>query len=72
MLRADGRLASFRVDAVRRYSKHAFPTALVYGNTNYAALRLITCGGPFDSATGSYEDNIIVWASLKTATPAKS
>jgi sortase (surface protein transpeptidase) len=71
VLRADGRLATFRVDAVRRYSKHAFPTTLVYGNTNHAALRLITCGGPFDSATGSYEDNIIVWASLKSATAAK-
>ena len=64
VLRADRRTATFRVDDVRRYSKSAFPTALVYGNTNHAALRLITCGGPFNSATGSYEDNVIVWASL--------
>jgi LPXTG-site transpeptidase (sortase) family protein len=62
--RTDGRLATFTVNDVRRYSKHAFPTALVYGNTNHAALRLITCGGPFDASTGSYEDNVIVWASL--------
>jgi hypothetical protein len=25
-------------------------------------LALVTCGGPFDSATGHYLDNIIVWA----------
>jgi sortase (surface protein transpeptidase) len=68
ILRADGQIAVFRVDAVRRYSKSAFPTALVYGNTNHAALRLITCGGAFDAATGSYTDNIIVWASLATVT----
>jgi sortase (surface protein transpeptidase) len=66
--RADGRVATFTVNDVRRYSKHAFPTALVYGNTNHAALRLITCGGAFDAATGSYEDNVIVWASLASAT----
>jgi sortase (surface protein transpeptidase) len=62
--RSDGRVATFTVNDVRRYSKQAFPTALVYGNTNRAALRLITCGGPFDASTGSYEDNVIVWASL--------
>jgi hypothetical protein len=27
-------------------------------------LRLITCGGPFDRATGHYVDNIIVYAHL--------
>lgn len=64
ILRTDGEVAAFTVDDVRRYSKNAFPTALVYGNTNHAALRLITCGGPFDSTTGSYRDNVIVWASL--------
>jgi hypothetical protein len=37
--------------------------ALVYGNTDHAALRLITCGGPFDSA-GHYRDNVVVLASL--------
>jgi hypothetical protein len=27
----------------------------------------VTCGGPFDSATGHYLDNIIVYAHLVTA-----
>jgi hypothetical protein len=62
--RADGRVAVFAVDEVKRYHKAAFPTQVVYGNTDHAALRLITCGGPFDRDTGSYMDNIVVMASL--------
>jgi hypothetical protein len=65
--RADGSTAVFTVTDVLRYHKKAFPTALVYGNTNHAALRLITCGGSFDSTTGHYVDNIIVLASLSAA-----
>jgi LPXTG-site transpeptidase (sortase) family protein len=70
--RTDRRVVTFTVNDVRRYSKNAFPTALVYGNTNHAALRLITCGGPFDAATGSYEDNVIVWASLTSVAAGES
>ena len=62
--RADGLVGVFGVDGVRRYPKNHFPTQLVYGNTDHAALRLITCGGPFDYATGHYVDNIVVFASL--------
>lgn len=62
--RADGSVAVFQVDDVRRYHKTAFPSQLVYGNTDHAALRLVTCGGPFDRATGHYIDNIVVFASL--------
>lgn len=62
--RADGLVAIFRVDGVRLYPKADFPTQLVYGPTNHAALRLITCGGPFDNATGHYLENIVVFASL--------
>jgi sortase (surface protein transpeptidase) len=62
--RADGLVAVFKVDGVRRFPKDHFPTRLVYGNTDNAALRLITCGGPFDYATRHYVDNIVVFASL--------
>jgi len=62
--RADHTTAVFRVDAVRRYAKDSFPTAVVYGNTDHAALRLITCGGAFDHASGHYRDNIVVFAHL--------
>ena len=69
--RADGSTAIFAVDDVRRYRKSQFPTKLVYGNTKHAALRLITCGGPIDPATGHYRDNLVVWASLVGATGVK-
>ena len=62
--RADGLVADFRVDGVRHYPKDHLPSQLIYGNTRHAALRLITCGGPFDHATGHYVDNIVVFASL--------
>ena len=62
--RADGSVAVFAVDDVHRYHKTQFPTRLVYGNTDHAALRLVSCGGPFDRATGEYLDNVIVTASL--------
>ncbi|HUQ40199.1 MAG TPA: class F sortase [Acidimicrobiales bacterium] len=62
--RADGQEARFAVDGVRVYAKDRFPTKLVYGDTRHAALRLLTCGGPFDRATGHYADNVIVFASL--------
>jgi len=62
--RADRSVAVFSVEGVRRYAKASFPTQIVYANTDHAALRLITCGGPFNRATGHYRDNIVVMASL--------
>lgn len=64
VVRDDGSVAVFAVEDVRRFSKSDFPTQLVYGNTDHAALRLITCGGPFDRGTGHYRDNVVVTASL--------
>jgi hypothetical protein len=60
--RADGSLAGFGVFAVRTYAKVRFPTAAVYGPVPAAELRLITCGGTFDPATGHYLSNVIVFA----------
>ncbi|OLB74604.1 MAG: hypothetical protein AUI14_23075 [Actinobacteria bacterium 13_2_20CM_2_71_6] len=56
------RWVAFRVVAVGRYPKNAFPTAEVYGPTPDPQLRLITCGGTFDSAQRSYVDNTVVYA----------
>jgi LPXTG-site transpeptidase (sortase) family protein len=61
---ADGKVAVFAVDGVQKVAKDAFPTAAVYGKAAFPSLRLITCGGPFDRATGHYVDNIIVYAHL--------
>ena len=60
--RADGTLAVFRVTAVRTYLKARFPTAAVYGPAPGPQLRLITCGGTFDPALGSYLSNVVVYA----------
>ena len=60
--RADGTTAEFRVTSIQTYLKDRFPTAEVYGPTPDAELRLITCGGAFDSATGHYLSNIVVYA----------
>jgi hypothetical protein len=62
--RADATLAVFSVTAVRSYPKSGFPTSAVYGPTPDAELRLITCGGTFDPATGHYLSNTIAYASL--------
>jgi sortase (surface protein transpeptidase) len=62
--RPDGKVAAFVVDSMTSVSKDAFPTVRVYGPVARAELRLITCGGRFDSSSGHYDDNIIVFAHL--------
>jgi sortase (surface protein transpeptidase) len=62
----DGRTLVFRVQRTERYPKDKFPTEAVYFPTLDRGLRLITCGGDFDYAKGSYVDNIVVYATLVT------
>jgi len=62
--RADGTVATFQVGRVERHAKEDFPSNEVYGDVDWAALRLITCGGIFDEDTGNYADNVIVFARL--------
>jgi Sortase domain len=64
---ANGVTAIFRVTGVREYAKDKFPAATIYGPTPNAALRLITCGGAFDGATGHYLGSTVVFASLSTS-----
>jgi sortase family protein len=67
---ADGITAIFRVTGVREYLKSSFPARTIYGATDFAALRLITCGGAFDNATGHYLSSTVVFASLASSRPA--
>jgi hypothetical protein len=67
---ADGVTAIFRVTGVREYEKSHFPAKAIYGTTDFAALRLITCGGAFDYATGHYLSSTVVFASLTSSRPA--
>jgi hypothetical protein len=64
---ADGITAVFRVTGVRQYLKSKFPAKTIYDATRYAALRLITCGGVFDDATGHYLSSTVVFASLTSS-----
>lgn len=68
--RSDDTVAEFRVDRVVSYPKDKFPTLEVYGNTDSAQLRLITCGGKFDSRSGSYESNVVAFATLVSSRTA--
>lgn len=63
---SDGTTRTFTVDRSERAAKSAFPTSDVYGTTPTAQLRLITCDGVFDTATGHYTDNLIVFADLSS------
>jgi hypothetical protein len=67
---ADGVTAVFRVTGVREYAKSRFPARTIYGTADFAALRLITCGGAFDYATGHYLSSTVVFASLASSRPA--
>jgi LPXTG-site transpeptidase (sortase) family protein len=67
--RADGVTAVFAVDGVQKAAKTNFPTSDVYGSVPYPALRLVTCGGPFDAKSGSYLDSIVVYAHLSGIVP---
>lgn len=60
--RTNGAVEHFTVTEVQSTPKASFPTSEVYGNTSDPELRVITCGGQFDSATGHYLNNIIVFA----------
>lgn len=64
---ADGRTVTFAVQAIEQHPKASFPSRRVLGATPEPTLRLITCGGAFDSNAGSHLDNVIVFADLVSA-----
>lgn len=62
--RVDGSTVSYVVDFLESHDKDEFPTDAVYGPTEQPTLRLVTCGGDFDFGVRTYEENVIVFASL--------
>ena len=66
---ANGAVAHFAVTSVASYLKTQFPGQLVYASHGYRALQLVTCGGQFDSSTGHYLSNTVVFTSLVGTTP---
>jgi len=69
---ADRQVAVFKITGVRLYPKDQFPTSTVYGSTDYAALRLITCGGTFDEQSRHYDSNVVAFASLVSSHPTQA
>jgi len=63
--RADGSTATFKVTQMSEYPRDSFPTQAVYGNINYAGIRLITCGGTFSYQNYEYSDNIVAYGILQ-------
>jgi hypothetical protein len=64
---ADGVVATFKVTSVVMYQKTQFPDQQVYGSSGSSELQLVTCGGTFDSQTGHYLSNIVVYSSFVSA-----
>jgi hypothetical protein len=58
---SSGETFDYRVRSVVRYGKRALPLG-IYARDGPPRLVLVTCGGPFDAATGHYRDNIVVTA----------
>jgi len=70
--RDDGTTAVFAVDRLERHAQSGFPTRQVYGDLDYAGLRLITCSGTFDRGIQRYSHNLIVFARLVTDSEVES
>ena len=65
--REDGTTVTFVTERTEQVPKTSFPTERVYGDTRLPTLRLVTCGGSFDSGSGHYRDNVIVYATRKAS-----
>jgi sortase (surface protein transpeptidase) len=61
---ADGARSNFTVRDAEQQHKDDLPVERIWNDTDATVLRLITCGGEFDSAARSYRDNVVVYAVL--------
>jgi sortase (surface protein transpeptidase) len=59
-----GSSVRFVARSMIRVHKSSFPTKRVYARTSQPTLRLITCAGTLNPATGRHPDNYIVFATL--------
>lgn len=60
---ADGTPHTYAVTSTRNAPKTALDRGELFRTTGPAALVLLTCGGPYDRATHSFEENVVVSAS---------
>jgi Sortase domain len=66
---ADGVTAQFKVTSASTYPKANFPDQEVYASHGFSGLQLVTCTGVFDSETGHYLSNAVVYTSLVALIP---
>lgn len=59
---AEGARHVYRVTTVEKISKEVVPWGEYFSTAGAPRLVLVTCGGEYDPAVGSYEDNYIVTA----------
>ncbi len=59
---SDGSMRHFRVEARAIYTKEELPLDTVFARHGPPVLTLITCGGGFSRAAGSYDSNVVVYA----------
>lgn len=59
---SDGTLRTYVVESLTYYEKATLPVAELFARDGAPALVVITCGGPFDSSTGRYRDNVVAVA----------
>jgi hypothetical protein len=55
------KVTRWTVTRLQIVDKDALPAAL-FVNSGSPQLAVVSCGGPFDSGTGHYADNVIAWA----------
>jgi sortase (surface protein transpeptidase) len=59
-----GDCAVFQVDSSETILKTKLPTEKIWNDTQESVIRLVTCGGAYDSKTGHYLSNVIVYGHL--------
>ncbi|WP_404434057.1 class F sortase [Microbacterium lacus] len=59
---SDGTSVTYAIESVTYYEKSTLPTDQLFAREGAKTLVIITCGGPFDSSTGSYRDNVVAIA----------
>lgn len=59
---ADGTTTEFVVTELAQYDKDELPKGRVFARSGEPEIALITCGGDFNRALRSYEDNVVAYA----------